>query len=116
MRKVRQFESPAGESVILAHRLLKNSIKASEYVLLTDDFYQLWGNPGDEGFESGSEHCEGIGNVSTRYRIYEETTDSVLPVTGLGRKLGQMWRYHGYTLKKLFGRGHKGEFKVLKSL
>ena len=37
-RKIRQFEELAGEDVILVHRLLKNSIPANEYVLLTERF------------------------------------------------------------------------------
>jgi hypothetical protein len=36
-KKVGDFEEVAGESVILIHRLLKNSIEAREYLVLTDD-------------------------------------------------------------------------------
>ena len=38
IKKIRQFEEFAGESVILVHRLLKNSLKGNEYWLLTDAF------------------------------------------------------------------------------
>jgi hypothetical protein len=36
-KRVGDFEEVAGESVILIHRLLKNSIEADEYLVLTDD-------------------------------------------------------------------------------
>jgi hypothetical protein len=36
IKRVRQFEELAGESVILVHRLLKNSVAQREYVLLTE--------------------------------------------------------------------------------
>jgi hypothetical protein len=40
-RQIRQFEELAGEDVIIAHRLLKNSIASNEYVLLTEPFHRL---------------------------------------------------------------------------
>ena len=43
-RKIRQFEELAGEDVILIHRLLKNSIAASEYIAVTQIFAELIGN------------------------------------------------------------------------
>ena len=113
MRKVQRFESPAGETVILAHRLLKNSIQASEYILLTDDFYQLWGNPNGIEFTSGVEHCEGIGKVKTWYQIKDVGAYEAPSESGLGAKLAQLWRYDVYLVKKLFGHGHKGKFKSL---
>ena len=36
IKRVRQFEELAGESVILVHRLLKNTVAQREYVLLTE--------------------------------------------------------------------------------
>ena len=39
MIKVKDFEKPYGQPVIVAHRLLKNEIKSSEYILLTEDLY-----------------------------------------------------------------------------
>jgi hypothetical protein len=40
-RTVRQFEELAGEDVITIHRLLKNSIPAREYILMTESFHHL---------------------------------------------------------------------------
>ena len=36
LKKVRQFDEVAGEPVILLHRLMKNSVAGSEYILLSD--------------------------------------------------------------------------------
>jgi len=59
------FDKLFGMDVILAHRLLKNSVPSQEYVLMTEaaynwlgDFYQL--EP-----ERQTEYCEGIGVVET---------------------------------------------------
>jgi hypothetical protein len=41
IKQVRQQEELAGQDVILAHRLLKNSLGIQEYLLETEDFYQL---------------------------------------------------------------------------
>ena len=38
-RKIRQFDEMAGQDVILVHRLLKNSVNANEYILVTEAFY-----------------------------------------------------------------------------
>lgn len=40
-RKIRQFDEMAGQDVILVHRLLKNSVNANEYILVTEAFYSL---------------------------------------------------------------------------
>ena len=61
--RVGQFQKVAGADVIQAHRLLKNSIDADEYILATSAFNELAG-----GFETltpypRKEMCEGIGPV-----------------------------------------------------
>ena len=43
IKQVRQLEELAGSDVILAHRLLKNTVPADEYLLLTEKFYQWSG-------------------------------------------------------------------------
>ena len=116
MRKVRQFESPAGETVIIAHRLLKNSIKATEYILMTDDFYQLWNNAVESDFAPSMENCDGIGKVKTWHQIRNASEPTTASKWGVGAKLAQLWRYDVYTVKRLLGRGQKGKFKSLEAL
>ena len=49
IKQVRRLEELAGSDVILAHRLLKNTVPANEYLLLTERFYQWSGGlPGPE--------------------------------------------------------------------
>lgn len=64
LKQVRQFQELAGQSVIVAHRLLKNSVEKDQYILVTAAADRLAG-----GLLSGGtrmvEHCEGIGNVDT---------------------------------------------------
>jgi class 3 adenylate cyclase len=60
---LRGFEKIAGEDVILAHRLLKNSIPGQEYVAVTGHFLGLLGNHGGAPPEMRRERCEGIGDV-----------------------------------------------------
>ncbi|MCP4139857.1 MAG: DUF2652 domain-containing protein [Chloroflexi bacterium] len=43
IKQIRQFEELAGEEVILIHRLLKNGVKADEYILMSDAFVELTG-------------------------------------------------------------------------
>ena len=60
---MRQFEELAGESVILIHRLLKNTIPADEYILMTNSFYQLVGELHGLTRESRTESDGDMGQV-----------------------------------------------------
>jgi len=66
VRRVRQFEEISGTSVIVAHRLLKNSVPLDEYVLLAEDFERVLGDAPLGGTRI-TEQCEGIGAVSASY-------------------------------------------------
>jgi class 3 adenylate cyclase len=73
-KKIRQFEELAGEDVILIHRLLKNTVPAKEYILLTEQFYALSGGLGDGPLEARTEEAEGLGTVGVR--VYYPAGDS----------------------------------------
>lgn len=77
VKQVRQFEELAGESVILIHRLLKNSITTKEYILLTDTFAALSGSLPDEHAEARTEHAEGIGPVGVQ--VYYPPAEALPP-------------------------------------
>lgn len=66
VKQVRQFEEISGTPVIVAHRLLKNSVPLSEYVLLAEAFEQALGGAPAGGTRI-TEQCEGIGAVSASY-------------------------------------------------
>jgi class 3 adenylate cyclase len=63
-KKIRQFEELAGEDVILIHKLLKNSVPANEYILMTESFYQLVGNFDDLPLDVRLEDCDYLGEVT----------------------------------------------------
>jgi hypothetical protein len=68
IKKIRQFEELGGEDAILIHRLLKNSIPAKEYIVMTEAFYELSGGLAGRTPEARTEACEGIG--PTPIRVY----------------------------------------------
>jgi class 3 adenylate cyclase len=65
-RKIRQFEEVAGEDVIVAHRLLKNSVEGHEYLLMTEAFHGLLGEAGAASGQARQEHYEDLGTVPVR--------------------------------------------------
>ncbi len=74
IKKIRQFEDLGGEDAIVIHRLLKNSIPAKEYIVMTEAFYELSGGLAGQTPEARTEECEGIGPVAIRvyYPVGEE--------------------------------------------
>lgn len=58
----------SGPDVILAHRLLKNSVDGNEYLLLTESAYQLMSARLDGEFHEGQETYDGFEPVRTRTR------------------------------------------------
>jgi len=61
-KNIRQFQEIAGEEVILIHRLLKNSVPAQDYMLMTERFYRLAGDLENRTAESRRETVEGFGD------------------------------------------------------
>jgi hypothetical protein len=59
----------AGESIILAHRLLKNSIDSDEYILLTDDLYRLLERA--DGFVRSVEQDKDLGEVVVWSQVFD---------------------------------------------
>lgn len=62
VKQIRQFEELAGEDVILIHRLMKNSVEGSEYVLLTEPIYTAW-SPDASQARMHREKFDGIGTL-----------------------------------------------------
>ena len=63
-KKIRQFEEMAGEDVIIAHRLVKNSIPSNEYILMTEPFYQLAGELPNMKMETHQETYDELGSIN----------------------------------------------------
>lgn len=63
--KIRQFEELTGEDVILAHRLLKNSVVKPEYILMSAPFHRLAGDLAGYRGEKGKESYDELGAMDT---------------------------------------------------
>jgi len=64
----------SGTDVILAHRLLKNSIPSHEYLLMTEAAYRDLGREMSGVFIKGEELCEGLGRVTTYVQLMSDST------------------------------------------
>ena len=73
-----------GRSVIVVHRLLKNSVPDSEYLLVTQDALdKMRGGTLEltEAFVPGGDHYEAIGEVAYMHRSLQRHHDALPPVT-----------------------------------
>ena len=110
--KVRHFENIGGEDVILAHRLLKNSIEHDEYILLSEAFADMCGDVEGMDLEQRTEFCEGIGNVTVKVHYTEPALILPMPNVPKMRKVQMMAKLSGYSFKKLWRPSR--EFKHLR--
>lgn len=78
--KVGRFATVSGTEVIIAHRLLKNSIRSNEYLLLTEKLlHQAADMPGEiemEWMDSSDEYAS-IGKVNYRFALLDEINNKV---------------------------------------
>ena len=106
--RIRQFNKVAGEDVILAHRLLKNSIQEDEYLLLTDDFHRLSGDAEGMVPERRKEECEGLGTVDVNvYYPPERTTESPVMKRTIWEKLQIFAKLERHVIQRLLGKPSK---------
>ncbi len=79
--RVKQFNKLIGSDLILAHRLLKNSIESNEYLLLSDKYYESFSSPIEFDdwilIESSSEEIDKFGVVSTKYINFKPLLEQV---------------------------------------
>ncbi|MDH4094073.1 MAG: DUF2652 domain-containing protein [Betaproteobacteria bacterium] len=82
----------SGADVILAHRLLKNSVPGDEYLLMTEAAYRDLGRDMGGEFLAGEEHCGDFGTVKTYVRHmgaqWEHAREALyaLPAPALGSR------------------------------
>jgi hypothetical protein len=60
-----EFADVSGVDVILAHRLLKNSVNSDEYILMTESAHRELRFPTELDVQRSSEHYEGFGRITT---------------------------------------------------
>lgn len=74
--KVGRFNELSGVDMIIIHRLLKNSVIASEYVLMTEPARQDLAVPENVEIEEGEEEYEEIGRIKTYVYFPSSLTDA----------------------------------------
>jgi hypothetical protein len=103
-KRVGQFDEIAGEDVILAHRLLKNTIGTNEYILLSEAFEGLAGGPSEHRREPRKEACEGFGRVGVvAYFPLAPGDQQPLPKS-IAKRLAMAARLDAFLIKRLFTR------------
>jgi hypothetical protein len=78
--KVGRFEKLSGLDMIVAHRLLKNSIDNNEYLLMTEKLLDQVADapePGQMKWASASEEYPSIGKVAYRFTLLNESRKDV---------------------------------------
>lgn len=78
-QKIKRRRKLIGLDVIFVHRLLKNSVPAPEYVLLSEDLYRSGESPPDH-MQEISQELEGIGPVRTYFVEVQELAGPHPPV------------------------------------
>tara|TARA_B100000035_G_C20932954_1_gene523901 strand:- start:275 stop:1015 length:741 start_codon:yes stop_codon:yes gene_type:complete len=73
IKKVNQFKEIAGQDVILAHRLMKNSINVSEYMLFTKPFSEIKNLDSLDFIEDRKEQYNDIGQVDCKVFYPDES-------------------------------------------
>jgi hypothetical protein len=87
-RKIRQFDEMAGEDVIVVHRLLKNNVRASEYVLMTEAFFSHLDSSFVAAGQPMAESYEHLGTVNLR----AFPIAGALPLREAEARGGSWWR------------------------
>ena len=97
--KVAGFDELSGVDVIVLHRLLKNEVAGSEYILLTEPAFTFLTPPGTYG--AHRERYSDVGDIPLRLRTL---TVSVPPTAPRTFSLRDMFRKIGYDLRYLLAR------------
>jgi hypothetical protein len=104
-----RFEKLFGMDVIVVHRLLKNGVPSSEYVLATAPAHAAGLAFAGVEPERMTEACEGVGDVETLV-VYRPALEAALaalpdapPPVPLARTLGWKLRMHARTIGELLG-------------
>jgi class 3 adenylate cyclase len=107
VKQIRTFEEIAGEDVILTHQLLKNSVPADEYLLLTDAFFALSGPPDATPLESHLESRSGTEPVRVHVHFPPGATPPPRSPAPLWRRLTTTLRLESHLVQRLLGKPAK---------
>lgn len=89
------FDELSGVDVIVLHRLLKNEVPGSEYILLTEPAFAFLAPPGN--YSAHHERYDDVGDIPLRLRTLTSSVPAAAPrtfsVKDVVRKLGYDIRY-----------------------
>jgi hypothetical protein len=88
------FDELSGVDVILLHRLLKNEVPSSEYILLTDAAFAFLQPPG--GFTHHTERYDDVGEIALRLRA---ATPAIPSAAAVRFSLKDMLRKLSYDIR-----------------
>ena len=93
--RVSGFDELSGVDVIVLHRLLKNEVQGSEYILLTEPAFRFLSPPGD--YLPHLEHYDDVGDIPLHLRSLKAQVPAAAPrrfsIADIGRKLSYDIRY-----------------------
>jgi hypothetical protein len=98
--QISKFEELSGVDVIIVHRLLKNSVPASEYILMTEAAYQNVQFPVEIPVTPGEESYGDIGKIKTFVYFPSTTPEPEVP-TDTKRYSSFFYRLKNQSLKIL---------------
>jgi hypothetical protein len=111
--KVRDIQKISGVDVIIAHRMLKNSIPSDEYILATESFLSKCRSLDTADFESHMEEYAGVGPVHSAVKNFEPVEKTPERVSSW-QKLKFFVMIERYMFSRLTGKA-KSEFRNLPS-
>jgi len=97
--KLAGFDELSGVDVIVLHRLLKNEVPGSEYILLTEPAFTFLAPPGN--YSVHHERYDDVGNIPLRLRSLAAAVPAAAP---WAFSLRDMIRKLGYDIRYLFAR------------
>ena len=83
--RISNFVKASGIDMIIAHRLMKNSVPSNEYVLATDKYLNEVSNRAktpDLRWETSSEVYPTVGTIPFQYALLDAVLDSIPPIPG----------------------------------
>lgn len=90
--RVLNFVELAGVDVIIVHRLLKNSVAADQYLLLTEAARRDVEFSGQIHLSNSAETYNDIGRIKTLVYLPDAQLEVAPAETGFTRRLGKSWR------------------------
>lgn len=101
--KVQRFTKVSGEDVILAHVLMKASVKRRDYVLVTENMQALLGSFDGRTGEPRTENCGELGRVNVNVYYPAENESEVVPAkVSFLSKLKMFLKVEQHLLQRLF--------------